>query len=70
MLDTRYLETDALVCAMERYEKGAKEKLRELTPSERRRLQEALGRLDNRIDDVMQEEREKGKNNTCNSLRS
>lgn len=61
MLDTRYLETDALVCAMERYEQGSKEKLRELTTFERKRLQAALLRLDNWIDDVDQEEREKVK---------
>lgn len=55
MLDTRYIETAALAGALERYEIGAKEKLRHLTKYERGRLREALERLDGWIEEVNEE---------------
>lgn len=57
-INTRYIETDALVCAMERCEGDAKEKLRQLTSRERKRLQNALSCLDGWIGEVDEESKQ------------
>lgn len=53
---TSYTETELLICAMQKQMDAAKELIREMTPSERKHLNSALGRLGGWIDDVEREE--------------